>query len=412
MSDTPEEPEGAEPGPEDQGGGGDDADAPLRGWIDPDDRLWRHPSEVGMDRPAAAPAPVRLAAPPRHPARGALMVLVGLVAVVAAMASVAFLLSPVSQRTPGSGAPATATDMPLTTLAGTQVAVPAAAQAAGRSMVELQASTAHGRVTLVGVAVAEGGLVATTADSLGGVRQLTAVGPHGARQRASVVALDSASDVALVDVPQDLPVAPFSDDGALAPGAGDLTLGFVPTADAAPAVHCTSGAITGVGGALATGPATGMASITSSPPPASAGGSVAVAGQPLLDARGSVVGLLYGPAGDGTFLPASLVVGVADDLRSHDKVVPGWLGVSGGDAAGGGGAGGATVESVTPGGPADHARIQPGQVILAVNAAPVRTMAELRARLYVLPPGSVVTLSVAQAGGAAGSATVKLGRSS
>ena len=63
-------------------------------------------------------------------------------------------------------------DGSVSTLAGTQNTVPAAAQAAGHSMVELQATTAHGTVTLIGVAVAEGGVVATTADLLRGVRHV------------------------------------------------------------------------------------------------------------------------------------------------------------------------------------------------------------------------------------------------
>ena len=72
VSDTPEEPVEGEPGPE-EGSGGDDAESPLRGWIDPDDRLWRHPSEV---RPAARGRPRSLLSrrpgtPPPHGAHGA-----------------------------------------------------------------------------------------------------------------------------------------------------------------------------------------------------------------------------------------------------------------------------------------------------------------------------------------------------
>ena len=48
------------------------------------------------------------------------------------------------------------------TLAGAQNAVPTVALDAGRSMVQLVATTSHGTVTLVGIAVAEGGLVVTT----------------------------------------------------------------------------------------------------------------------------------------------------------------------------------------------------------------------------------------------------------
>ncbi len=60
---------------------------------------------------------------------------------------------------------------------------------------------------LVGVAVAEGGLVATTADPLGGMQRIDMIGAGGKLQAASVVATDKTSDVALVSVPQDLPVA-------------------------------------------------------------------------------------------------------------------------------------------------------------------------------------------------------------
>ncbi len=123
-------------------------------------------------------------------------------------------------------------------------------------------------------------------------------------------------------------------------------------------------------------------------------------GQPLLSASGDVVGILYDPdPGTGsavTFLPSDLVVGVADDLRSGDRVVHGWLGVDGADAPNGSGA---KVESVDAHGPSAN-RLAPGDVIVALNAMPVRTMAELRARLYVLPPGSPIALSVQRSSGA------------
>jgi S1-C subfamily serine protease len=88
-------------------------------------------------------------------------------------------------------------------------------------------------------------------------------------------------------------------------------------------------------------------------------------------------------------------VGVADDLRSQDRVVHGWLGVQGTDGPDGDGA---KVAEVQSGGPASGV-LQVGQLIVAVDSTPVRTMAELRARLYVLPPGTAVALSVQQAAG-------------
>jgi S1-C subfamily serine protease len=393
VNDRPEEPEEGEPGPgEGSGQDPDEPETPLRGWIDPEDRLWRHPSEVTGHGPGTGEVPVLLNPPPGHPYRGAVMVLVGVVAVMAVVAWVVVLLSPASTR-PLSTSRDTVAVAP-TTLAGPDNAVPAAAQAAGRSMVELQVTTGQGTVALIGIAVAEGGLVATTADLLVGASRITMVGPGGKLEPATVVATDKASDVALVTVPEDLPVAPFADDGGLNGGTPDLTLSFVPAGGASVALHCTPGAVTGVATAIANGPAGGMPSISSSP--AAAG---VAAGGPLLNASGDVVGILYdanpGSNGPATFLPSQLVVGVADDLRSRNRVVHGWLGVSGADAPNGGGA---KVETVSASGPA-QGKLTVGQVIVGVNTMPVRTMAELRARLYVLAPGAAVALSVQQASG-------------
>ena len=394
MSDTPEEPEDGTPGPEEGGESSQDGfESPQRGWIDPDDRLWRHPSEVA----GPGPAPdlrFPLDPPARHNYRSAVMVLVGVGAVMAVVAWVIVLLSPASDH-PLDAAPTqdTAANGPLTTLAGAQNALPPAAVAAGHSLVELQATTSHGQVLLVGVAVAEGGLVATTADLLGGLQRIVMIGPDGAVKPASVVAMDKTSDVALVNVPEDLPVAPFAADTNLDSGDADLALTFVPAGGSAIALHCTPGAVSAVGAPIGSGPATTMPSITSSP----AAPSV-IAGEPLLNAAGSVVGILYDAepgASPATFLPSALVVGVANDLRSQNRVVHGWLGVQGTDAPNDAGAKVALVQS---GGPASG-RLLVGQLITAVNATPVRSMAELRAMLYVLPPGTAVSLSVQQPDG-------------
>jgi putative serine protease PepD len=393
VSDKPDEPEDGTPGP-DEGGesGSEETDSPLRGWIDPDDRLWRHPSEVAGASPTRD-VPFLLNPPPRRNYRSAIMVLVGVGAVMAAVAWVIVLLSPASDHPLESATQDTAANGPLTTLAGVQNALPTAAVATGHSIVELQATTTHGTVLLVGVAVAEGGVVATTADLLGGLQRIAMVGPGGKLQTASVVATDKTSDVALVNVPEDLPVASFADDAGLASGAPDLALSFVPAGGHAVALRCTSGAVTNVGAAIANGPASTMPSITSTPAP-----PVLIGGEPLLNDDGAVLGILY-DADPGTspltFLPSDLVVGVADDLRSQDRVVHGWLGVQGTDAPNGAGAQVAEVQSSGPASGVLHV----GQLIVAVDSTPVRTMAELRARLYVLPPGTSITLSVQQAAG-------------
>ncbi len=93
---------------------------------------------------------------------------------------------------------------------------------------------------------------------------------------------------------------------------------------------------------------------------------------------------------------------MADDLRSGTDVAHGWLGVAGTNQTGGTGA---KVEAVDGAGPA-ASHLAPGEVIVSIDNQPVRTMAELRARLYVLAPGTSVALSVLGVPGTSGTKTV------
>ena len=417
MSGPPEEPESGDPGRDEGGADPDEPEAPLRGWIDPDDRLWRHPSEqvpavsAAGSAARAAVGPV-LSPPQKRNYRGPLMLSIGAMALVAVGVFVYVLLSPASQppaQSTGRDADSAAT---LTTDTGASGNVPPAAQTAAKSVVELRADTSQGTVHLLGVAVAEGGMVVTTADLLTGVRNIAMVGADGKLEQASIVGTDATSDVALVEVPVDLPVAPFADDGTLAGGAPDMVLGLAGTSAAGTAgvaLRETPGSVTAVATDIVSGPANGMDAIVSSP--ALTAGAT---GDPLLDAGGSVVGILCNPQASGAstagatagpsamFLPTHLVVGVADDLRSGNRVVPGWLGVKGSDVAGGAGA---KVDGTYANSPAST-HLQAGEVIVALNAQPVRSFAELRARLYVEPPGSSVHLSVEGVPGVSGAKAV------
>jgi PDZ domain-containing protein len=51
------------------------------------------------------------------------------------------------------------------------------------------------------------------------------------------------------------------------------------------------------------------------------------------------------------------------------------------------------VAALMAGSPAQGV-LEPGDVVMAVDSTPIRSMADLRARLYVLPPHSTVGLAV------------------
>jgi S1-C subfamily serine protease len=372
-----------DPGPDGpgraEGEGPDDPDAPQRGWVHPDDRVWRHPSEQ-----AAGPREqsVLLEAPPRHRWRGPVMVAIGAVAVMALVAWVVLLLSPASDHPMPSATSNTSPGSPRT-VPGTGTTVPPAADDASEAIVELRAGTTHGDVTLFGIAVAEGGVVVTAAEPLQGAVWVDMVGSNGRLQRASVAATDRGSDIALVDVPVDLPVAPFTDDGSLNPGAAALTLSLVPSGGAGIALDSSAATVTSVAAAIENGPARGLAGIT-----AHVVGS-GTPGEPLLDDAGDVVGILCNPE-NATFLPSAFVLAVADELRSSGHVSRGFLGIEGTNALGGPGA---VVETVSSNGPL-AGRLHHGEVIVAVDGQPVRSMAELSSRLYTLAPGTGVQLSI------------------
>jgi putative serine protease PepD len=376
---TPEEPREEGPDKDNWAKSPFDAEPELRGWIDPDDRLWRHPSELAARATRAVGRPPILT---RHP-RATL--LIGAAATLAAVAWVIVLLSPPSDHVGLSTSSDSASDVSVTTLALRGDPVPTSAQAAGHSMVQLQAVTSHGIVSLVGVAVAEGGLVATTADGLAGLRSISMISPNGRRIRASVLGMDDASDVALVSVPDDVPVAPFAADATLSEGDTAMTLTVASPANGTATLHCQDGTLTGIDTEIDGGWAKGMPALTS------AVSSVnEQPGDPLLNQEGQVIGLLYTAGSSSTYLPTQLVLGVADDLRSSGRVVHGWLGVEGATAPG---TVGARVAALMAGSPA-AGLLEPGDVVVAVGSTPIRSMADLRASLYVMAPKSTVGLSV------------------
>jgi S1-C subfamily serine protease len=297
--------------------------------------------------------------------------------------------------------------------------VPSAAVPATRALVSLQVETAGHTAVVCGVAVAAGGLVAVPADSVRSARKIVFAG-HGRTAPAHLVSVDRPSGVALVKVPANVPTPRFSPDSTLTAGSHVivLTLGSTGatsdnstvTQQAALQPVWSIGSVEAVATPVSSGDATGLAGITVAAP-----SLLGVPGALLLDPGGAVLGVLYhataatsglpGAAdGNQVFLPEQLVVGVAREMLAGGTVKRGWLDVSGRNApttatnsAGSHQQGGVEVGNVDPHGAAAGS-LQPGDLIIGVSGAPVRTMAELRTLLYVLQPGTAVSLEVIRSG--------------
>jgi S1-C subfamily serine protease len=133
--------------------------------------------------------------------------------------------------------------------------------------------------------------------------------------------------------------------------------------------------------------------------PGSSGGA-------LLDGTGHVIGITSaiglraaGAEGFGFATPIETARMVADHLIATGRFVHVWLGVEGGDLDGAtamrlGVDGGAYIEKVIAGGPAERAGLAPRDVVVAIEGEVVTSMAALVVNLRGRAPDDVVVLEI------------------
>jgi len=128
-------------------------------------------------------------------------------------------------------------------------------------------------------------------------------------------------------------------------------------------------------------------------------------GGPLVDLRGRVLGINTMIVGRGTgigfAIPSEIAQRVAQQLINNGAVKRAWLGVSFQQFTpelaahfGAGSNGGALVNSVIPGGPADQAGLQPGDVITAIGDQRIREGSDLLRTILRHDVGDRLTLDI------------------
>jgi Do/DeqQ family serine protease len=129
--------------------------------------------------------------------------------------------------------------------------------------------------------------------------------------------------------------------------------------------------------------------------PGNSGGALVNLKGELVGINSAIIGPSGGNVGIGFAVPSVLARAVMEQLVRFGEVRRGRLGIAMQDPVGGEGA---LIANVQQRSPAAAAGLRQGDVVTALNGRPVRSAAELRARLGVVPAGETVEMRVVHDG--------------
>lgn len=369
--------------------GRDDEPDDLGPLLPPEDRLWRHPSEVGR---TAAPAD---AAEPTGRRRFPWSVsLLSAVAGATAALGVVLIVGGITTRV---------VERDVVERVGVQPAgtVPTSFETGGLPEIANSLTPAIARVDLgedgsaSAIVLRDDGVLLTTAHGLGDREEVPVALSDGEVLEAEVVGIDPLTDVAALRLERDpLAPAPVADDAEVAVGDPAIVMTAATGGQTAPSV--TVGVVSAVGERLdgvAEQVLHGLIRTDAAVVPAASGGA-------LLDASGAVVGLVTvagGAATVGYAVPIETAREVVDELLVDGTADHGWLGIEGGDLGATRAAelavpGGVRVDAVTADSPAEVAGLVDDDVIVSVDGEPVASMSDLVVLLRTHDPGDQVDI--------------------
>ena len=383
------------------------ATAPLP--LPPEDRLWRHPSELrGLVGAGQNPAPTTAEASLR---RGLLVTTVAAALTGAILAGAAvWIIAParqvVTERVIERQLVERPTSIVNASLNGIDVV--AIADTVKPSIVRLEVLGAIGAVvgSGSGVIFRDDGHVMTNAHVIEGARAIEIVLSDGQRLAAEQIGADALTDVAVIKVEADraLPAILLGSTTSLRVGEPAIAIGSPLRLAGGPTV--TVGVVSAIGRTLDLPNGGRLFDLVQTDAPISPGSS----GGALVDGNGALIGLTtviavsdVGAEGLGFATPIEIAHDVATNLVMHGRVDHGFLGVGGDDlgrelALSLGLEGGATITAVGDHTPAASAGIAPGDIIVAVDGIPVLTMGELVVRIRRLDPGDTSKITLVRDG--------------
>jgi S1-C subfamily serine protease len=371
-------------------GDGPGDDEPVAGWVSPDDRLWRHPSEVVPMGPRRAR---------REPQLWTVALLAGL---IASMLTYAVIVAAGGFR--------------RTTVASSQLVAPVrAGQAADfsstthveqiaeqirPSIVQVDVSTGDGKASGSGVLFRTDGHILTSQHVIADAHDIKIVMADGREIGARIVGSDTDTDIAVLKIDGvNAQAAPLGSATHLKVGQMAVAIGEPLGLAGGPTV--TVGVVSAIGRQVNSKDGSLLDMIQTDAPiaPGSSGGA-------LVDGAGAVIGITtamavsdVGAEGLGFATPIDIARDVADQLITTGRVVHVWLGIDGEDldrnrADAMGVTGGAVVKGVKGDSPAALAGLSASDVIVGIDGRPIASMSGLVVALRSHKPGQIVKLTV------------------
>ena len=377
-----------------------DDERPFRKPPSPDDRVWRHPSEM---RVAAQPVDH----PPDHSVermisqrRASLLVVVAAVGASVLTAGLVVALDAVRDDLPG----ASTTVVTRASAAVGGPAVEPAVEIGERvrpAIAQVRAERLGSRVTGSAVLLRSDGHLVTNAHVVEDATTISVVLANGKELPGRLVGTDPVTDAAVVKV--DGGPFPAADLGT----AADLKVGQMAVAMGSPLAltggpSVTVGVVSALHRTVRTRGGFAMFDMIQTDAPISPGSS----GGALLDRQGRVIGITtaiavsdVGPEGLGFATPIDIARSVADELIATGKATHAWLGIEGDDVDGSTAHdlnldGGAVLKRVLDGGPAHSAGLSAQDIVVGVDGKPVASMGSLVVAIRTHRPGDVVRVEV------------------
>lgn len=254
-----------------------------------------------------------------------------------------------------------------------------------------------------GFLVTSDGYIITNAHVVKGAEKISVTLHNGKELDASLIGLDSHTDIAVVKVEgKELPCLPLGDSEVMEIGEWVVAIGSPFQLEAT----VTAGIISAKGRQNLR--ITDLEDFIQTDAAINPGNS----GGPLLNLKGEVIGINTaifsrsgGYMGIGFAIPSGMARPIMHQIIDTGTVTRGFLGVSLqpvdkdlAEAFNLDRAEGALVADVLKGSPADRAGLKQGDIILEYNNTPVKTLGTFRNEIFLMHPGSQITLTVNRKG--------------